>query len=129
MNLREYRLYKNLTQAQLAEELKDVAVGMDVPMISKIEKGIVNPPDEVWTYINKPEKKMTQREMVLKYIVDFGYITSWDAYKDLGVTQLATRIFELKEEGYQFDKSVVTGKNRYGKNISWCKYTLKEDHD
>ena len=126
MNLREYRLYKNLTQAQLADELKEVTEGIDAPLISKIEKGICEPPDAVRAYINRPEKGMTQRDMVLKYIVDFGYITSWDAYKDLGVTQLATRIYELKERGYQFEKSFVTGKNRYGKNISWAKYTLKE---
>ena len=31
---------------------------------------------------------MTQKERVLKYIKDFGYITSWQAYQDLGIMQL-----------------------------------------
>ena len=40
---------------------------------------------------------MNQRQMVLQYIKDFGSITSYQAYIDLGITQLATRIKELKE--------------------------------
>lgn len=126
MNLKKYRESKGLSQAQLAEELKDVADGIDVPLISKIERGICNPPTSVVIHINQAEKKhMTQRDRVLKYIQDFGYITSWDAYMNLGVTQLATRIFELKEEGYEFDKEWVTTKNRYGVKVGYAKYFLK----
>ena len=127
MNLKQYRQFKGLTQSELATELKDVADGMDVPMISKIEKGICEPPIEVVAYINRGNgKKLNQRERVIDYILNFGSITSWDAYRDLGITQLATRIFELKEEGYEFDTAVELGKNRFGKNISWVRYTLKE---
>ena len=39
---------------------------------------------------------MTQKELILKYIEDFGFITSFQAYADLGITQLATRIKKLK---------------------------------
>lgn len=39
------------------------------------------------------EHKPTQRDKVLKFIRDFGKITSWEAYSELGVTQLASRIF------------------------------------
>ena len=45
---------------------------------------------------------MTQKELILQYITDFGSITSYQAYADLGVTQLATRVSELKYEGYVF---------------------------
>ena len=38
----------------------------------------------------------------IKYINDFGSITSYQAYADLGVTQLGTRIKELKAKGYEF---------------------------
>ena len=38
--------------------------------------------------------KITQRERIIKYIRDYGSITSFEAYKDLGITQLATRIKE-----------------------------------
>lgn len=71
-------------------------------------------------------RKPTQRERVLKYIQDFGGITSFEAYMDLGVTQLATRIFELKELGYDFKKTTVNTKNRYGDKVHFCRYELAE---
>lgn len=69
---------------------------------------------------------MTQKEAIIKYIKDFGSITSMEAYSDLGITQLGARIFELKRLGYVFEKSDVKDKNRYGKPIRYSKYTLKE---
>lgn len=72
-------------------------------------------------------KRITQRDRVLQYIQDFGSISSWDAYKDLGITQLATRIFELKERGYSFKTERINTKNRYGDSSHYSKYTLIED--
>lgn len=66
-----------------------------------------------------------QREMILQYIKDFGSITSFEAYIDLGVTQLATRVAELKEQGYIFKYEWVIKKNRYGKNVRFKKYKLE----
>lgn len=42
---------------------------------------------------------MTQKELIMKYIQDFGTITSYEAYTDLGITQLGARIKELEEAG------------------------------
>lgn len=41
--------------------------------------------------------KTTQRQKILDYINKWGSITSYQAFIDLGITQLATRIKELKE--------------------------------
>ena len=71
--------------------------------------------------------KPTQREMVLQYIRDFGCITSWEAYKALGVTQLGARIFELKGRGYQFSKTRIATKNRYGETTHYDEYRLKQE--
>ena len=68
--------------------------------------------------------KLNQREMVLKYIADFGYITSFQAYRDLGITQLGARIKELKDRGYQFETVDVRTTNRYGKPSHYYKYYL-----
>lgn len=68
--------------------------------------------------------KNTQKELILQYIADFGYITSFQAYQDLGITQLATRIKELKAKGYQFKTEDVRTKNRYGKPSHYYKYYL-----
>lgn len=53
---------------------------------------------------------MTQRERVIQYIKDFGSITAWEAMKELGIMQLAARMCELKDEGYEFLKSTEKGK-------------------
>lgn len=71
-------------------------------------------------------KKITQRDRVLQYIRDFGSITSWQAYAELGITQLATRISELKQQGYEFDKERVGTTNRYGDKTHFDKYILRE---
>ena len=68
--------------------------------------------------------KITQRQRIVKYIRDFGSITSFEAYADLGITQLATRIKELKDEGYKFKTEWINSKNKYGEPISFKRYFL-----
>lgn len=48
------------------------------------------------------EVKPTQCDLILKYIRDFGSITTWQAMMDLGVARLASRIYDLKQMGYEF---------------------------
>lgn len=69
----------------------------------------------------------TQRDKVIDYIKKFGSITSFDAYKDLGITQLATRIFELKERGHKIITTCEKGVNRYGDRIRYYRYVLQDD--
>lgn len=75
----------------------------------------------------KNNSKATQREMILNYIQEFGYITSWQAFSDLGITRLSARIWELKEEGYLFKKDRVKRLNRYNKAISFDRYMLVKE--
>ena len=70
-------------------------------------------------------KDGTQKALILKYIADNGYITTMDAY-ELGITQLSTRISELKEMGYTFKTENVKTTNRYGKPSHYYKYFLNE---
>ena len=69
---------------------------------------------------------MTQKELILKYLADYGSISSFQAYSDLGITQLATRIKELKATGYVFQTEPQQAKNRYGKPVHFVKYYLIE---
>lgn len=68
--------------------------------------------------------KLTQKELILQYIADFGYITSYQAYADLGITQLGARIKELKAQGYEFKTEQQKTKNRYGKPVHYVEYYL-----
>lgn len=68
---------------------------------------------------------MTQYESILKYINDFGSITPIEAFSDLGITKLATRISEMRKNGMEFQKDMVRSKNRYGKTIHFMRYSFK----
>lgn len=67
---------------------------------------------------------MNQCELILKYLKDFGSITTFESYEELGITRLPSRINDLKNQGYEFNKDWVTKKNRYGKSISFLRYSI-----
>ncbi len=70
--------------------------------------------------------KINQRQRIINYIREFGSITSLEAYKELGITQLATRIKELKEQGYEFKTKMESSKNRYNESVSFKRYYLAD---
>lgn len=74
------------------------------------------------------QKKPTQCQRVLSYIRQFGSITSLQAYTDLSVTQLGARVYELKEQGYEFTKERINTTNRFGEPTHYDKYKLKESN-
>ena len=70
--------------------------------------------------------KTTQRQKIINYIREFGSITSLDACRDLGIIQFATRIKELKEEGYKFKTEWESSKNRYGEKVDFKRFYLAD---
>ncbi len=70
--------------------------------------------------------KTNQKQRIINYIREFGSITSLEAYKDLGITQLGARIDSLKKEGYTFKTEWESGKNRYGDKIDYKRYYLAD---
>ena len=69
----------------------------------------------------------TQKQLILDYIADFGSITPMEAYSDLGITKLATRISEMRKEGRQFKIEQVKGKNRYGRAMRYARYSFPDE--
>ena len=67
---------------------------------------------------------MTQKEMVVKYIKDFGSISPMEAFSDLGITKLATRVSELIRDGENIKKQPEQRMNRYGKKCRYMRYTM-----
>lgn len=70
--------------------------------------------------------KITQKERIIKYIREFGSITSIEAYQDLGITQLGARLDELKRAGYLFRTETENSKNRFGEPVSYKRYYLDD---
>lgn len=64
-----------------------------------------------------------QQTAILNYISDFGSITPMQAFSDLGITKLATRVSELKKDGWTFKREFVCSTNRYGHNVTFAKYS------
>lgn len=69
---------------------------------------------------------MNQCERIIKYINDFGSITTLQAFSDLGCTRLASRICDLRKQGYEFNKNFETSKNRYGESVNYIRYSIKK---
>ena len=69
---------------------------------------------------------MTQREAISDYIDECGSITPLQAFADLGITKLATRISEMRKDGMKFKIEMVSTRNRYGKAVSYAKYSFAE---
>lgn len=70
--------------------------------------------------------KITQKDRILEYIRNFGSISSFEAYADLGITQLGARIDQLKKEGYEFKTEWESNTNRFGENTDYKRYYLAD---
>ena len=68
--------------------------------------------------------KSTQAERVLDYIKEFGSITQLEALQDLGVMRLASRISDLKKQGYVINSKHEAVKNRYKETCYIKRYSL-----
>lgn len=71
--------------------------------------------------------KSTQCEKVLEYMRQFGSITQLEALHDIGCMRLASRISDLRAQGYPIGRRIRTSKNRYGDTVSFAEYYLLEE--
>ena len=69
--------------------------------------------------------KPTQNQRILDYINDFGSITQLEALRDIGVMRLASRISDLRKQGYSIVSEVEAVKNRYGEKCRIKRYRLE----
>ena len=69
---------------------------------------------------------MTQCERIIDYINKHGSITTMEAFNDLGITRLASRIHDLRDDGYQIKRETIRGKNRYGEPVHYMRYSLEK---
>lgn len=68
-----------------------------------------------------------RQERVLKYMRDFGSITSMEAFQELGVTRLSAVIFILKEKGHKITSEPMKSVNRYGEKVTFARYKLEDE--
>lgn len=68
----------------------------------------------------------TQCERVLDYIKTYGSITTLEAFNDLGIARLGSRIHDLRSDGFNIKGETIAVKNRYGEKVHVMKYTLED---
>ena len=70
-------------------------------------------------------KKPTQCQRIVEYIRQFGSITQLEALQDLGIMRLASRISELRKDGWAIKAEQVAVKNRFQETCYIKKYSLE----
>ena len=67
---------------------------------------------------------MTQNEMVLRYMREYGSITPWEAMREFGCMRLGARIYDLKRMGVDINTETVTHKNLFGNTVRFARYSV-----
>lgn len=70
--------------------------------------------------------KPTQCELILDYMKQFGSINPLQALYDIGCFRLASRISDLKKQGYPIISERVNYKTRLGEAKHFNEYRLEE---
>jgi hypothetical protein len=63
-----------------------------------------------------------QQKRVLDYMKDGNAITSLDAFRELGITRLASVIYDLKNDGHLIASRRKTVENRFNEKCSISEY-------
>ena len=74
--------------------------------------------------MSKVDSKPTQNERILDYMAEYGSITQLEALNELGVMRLASRMSDLKKQGYNIKSEIVTVKNRFDEKCSIKRYSI-----
>lgn len=69
---------------------------------------------------------MTQAERILQYLEENKTITQLEALSEFGIMRLASRISDLRKDGYRITRRMVTAKNRYNEKVSFAEYRLED---
>jgi hypothetical protein len=76
--------------------------------------------------VNQPRGQcLTQKARIINYLEKHGKIDRKTAYEALGIFELPARICNLKDDGFEFEKKIKTGKSSYGYSFYNTEYRLK----
>lgn len=67
---------------------------------------------------------MNQNERILQHIQEHGSITAMEAMQEYGIMRLASRMCDIKKAGFAVRREDVKGKNRFGEETRFARYTI-----
>lgn len=73
--------------------------------------------------------KITQCEMIVDYINEYGSISALEALRDLDVYRLESRICQLKKQGYKIKSEMVSVATRNGGRTHIARYSWAYDEE
>lgn len=65
-----------------------------------------------------------QRDRILRHLKDHGSLTTLEALSEYGIMRCASRIDELRKDGWPIQTVPQQGYNRYGEKTTYAKYVL-----
>lgn len=65
------------------------------------------------------------KERIVNYMREFGSITTYNAFIDLGCSRLSEYIRQIRKE-YRVNDEWETTVNRYGEKVQYKRYWLEE---
>lgn len=74
-------------------------------------------------------KRPTQVERIKKYIEDFGSISTFEAFSQLGILRLGARISEMRKAGMNIQDKQECVKNRYGEKCYIKRYFMENNNE
>lgn len=66
------------------------------------------------------------RERIINYMREFGSITTYNAFIDLGCSRLSEYIRQIRLE-YKVADEWISTTNRYGEKVQYKRYWLEEE--
>ena len=67
-----------------------------------------------------------QCQLVLMHMRQHGSITHLEAETEYGIARLASRINDLRRQGYVIQSEMISGKNRREEKTNFARYRLME---
>ena len=71
-------------------------------------------------------KNPTQVEKIIRYMNEFGSISTLEAFTYLGIVRLGARISEMRKSGMKIIGKTEYGKNRFKENVHYMRYYFGE---
>lgn len=70
---------------------------------------------------------MKQTERLLAHLKRHGTINPLESWRELGIYRLASRICDLRNEGHEIRKDMVSVRNQFGEDVRFAEYELIEE--
>lgn len=72
---------------------------------------------------------MTQNQMVLNHLKNNGTLTRLEALNLYGISELNTRVCNLRAEGHLIGSTSKSVRNKYGRKVNVSEYYLIKEAD